>query len=60
VRNLFERIVEKQANRIAETFPLTDEILLSLTGWDIPEIGEIDEMRGSVRLSEGAEPGSGN
>jgi SpoVK/Ycf46/Vps4 family AAA+-type ATPase len=46
VRNLFERIVEKQANRIAETFPLTDEILLTLTGWDIPEIGEIDEMRG--------------
>jgi SpoVK/Ycf46/Vps4 family AAA+-type ATPase len=53
VRNLFERIVEKQANRIAETFPLTDEILLTLTGWDIPEIGEIDEMRGG-------EEGAGN
>ena len=47
VRNLFERIVEKQANRIAETFPLTDEILVTLTGWDIPEIGEVDEMKGS-------------
>jgi SpoVK/Ycf46/Vps4 family AAA+-type ATPase len=53
VRNLFERIVEKQANRIAETFPLTDEILLTLTGWDIPEIGEVDEMRGGPSANGG-------
>jgi SpoVK/Ycf46/Vps4 family AAA+-type ATPase len=58
VRNLFERIVEKQANRIAETFPLTDEILLTLTGWDIPEIGEVDEMRG--RQGASADEAGGN
>ena len=46
VRNLFERVVEKQANRIAETSPLTDEILCTITAWDIPEIGEVDEMEG--------------
>ncbi len=44
VRNLFERVVEKQANRIAETSPLTDEILCTITAWDIPELGEVDEM----------------
>ncbi len=46
VRNLFERIVERQANRVAETSPLTDEILCTMTKRDIPEIGEIDEMLG--------------
>lgn len=45
-RNLFERVVEKQANRIAETSPLTDEILCTITAWDIPEMGEVDEMEG--------------
>ncbi|GAB4366104.1 MAG: hypothetical protein Kow009_02890 [Spirochaetales bacterium] len=44
VRNLFERVVEKQANRIAETSPLTDEILCTITAWDIPDFGEVDEM----------------
>lgn len=47
VRNLFERIVEKQANRIAETSPLTDEILCTITKRDIPDMGEIDEMKGN-------------
>ena len=46
IRNLFERIVERQANRVAETSPLTDEILCTITKRDIPEIGEIDEMLG--------------
>jgi SpoVK/Ycf46/Vps4 family AAA+-type ATPase len=48
VRNLFERIVEKQANRIAETSPLTDEILCTITKRDIPDLGEIDEMQGGT------------
>lgn len=51
VRNLFERVVEKQANRIAETSPLTDEILCTITAWDIPELGEVDEM-GPEHFSE--------
>ncbi len=44
VRNLFERIVEKQANRIAEVSPLTDEILCTITKRDIPAAEEIDQM----------------
>ena len=36
VRNLFERAVERQANRIARISPLTDTILCSLTKADIP------------------------
>ncbi len=36
VRNLFEMIVEKQANRIAGISPLTDQILCSITKADIP------------------------
>ena len=37
VRNLFERIIEKQANRIADITPLTEKILCSITKQDIPE-----------------------
>ncbi len=52
VRNLFERVVEKQANRIAETSPLTDEILCTITAWDIPEYGEVDEMEQPGDITE--------
>ncbi len=41
VRNLFEKIVERQANRIASLTPLTDEILCALTEEDIPEREDI-------------------
>ena len=41
VRNLFERIVEKQANRIAGITPLTDHLLCSITKYDIPTRAEI-------------------
>lgn len=37
VRNIFERIVERQANRIAGISPLTDEILCTIAPDDIPE-----------------------
>lgn len=37
VRNLFEKMVEKQANRIAGISPLTDELLCTITDEDIPE-----------------------
>ncbi len=40
VRNIFERIVERQANRIAGISPLTDEILCTIAPEDIP--GEKD------------------
>jgi SpoVK/Ycf46/Vps4 family AAA+-type ATPase len=42
VRNLFERIIERQANRIANVSPLTDQILCSITKQDIPDFEEID------------------
>lgn len=41
VRNLFEKMVEKQANRIASVSPLTDEVLCTITGDDIPEKGDM-------------------
>ena len=41
VRNIFERIVERQANRIAGISPLTDEILCSIKKEDIPDKGDI-------------------
>ena len=41
VRNLFEKIVERQANRIAAITPLTDEVLCSITAADIPEREDI-------------------
>ena len=37
VRNIFEKVVERQANRIAGISPLTDEILCTITKEDIPE-----------------------
>ncbi|MFP4510443.1 MAG: AAA family ATPase [Spirochaetaceae bacterium] len=40
VRNLFENIMERQANRISKVSPLTDEILCTITKRDIPKIGE--------------------
>lgn len=40
VRNLFENIMERQANRISRVTPLTDEILCTITKRDIPKIGE--------------------
>lgn len=36
MRNLFEKIIEKQADRIAQVSPLTDEILCTITKADIP------------------------
>ncbi len=41
VRNIFEKIVEQQANRIASITPLTDEILCNITSEDIPKIEQI-------------------
>ncbi|TVQ23614.1 MAG: AAA family ATPase [Spirochaetaceae bacterium] len=40
VRNLFENIMERQANRISKISPLTDEILCTITKRDIPKPGE--------------------
>lgn len=40
VRNLFENIIERQANRISRITPLTDEVLCSITKRDIPKSGE--------------------
>ncbi|WP_024771349.1 AAA family ATPase [Aquimarina macrocephali] len=38
IRNLFEKIIERQANRIVSITPITEEILMTLTEEDIPEI----------------------
>jgi AAA+ superfamily predicted ATPase len=40
VRNLFERIIEKQANRISALTVLTDDVLCSITKHDIPSYEE--------------------
>jgi SpoVK/Ycf46/Vps4 family AAA+-type ATPase len=48
VRNLFEKIVEKQADRIAGIKPVTAEILCRLCSDDIPSR---DELRGHGPLS---------
>ncbi len=38
VRNLFEKIIERQANRIISINPITEKVLITLTEDDIPEI----------------------
>ena len=43
VRNLFERMVERQANRIAAITPLTDNVLCSLAKADVPQREELEE-----------------
>lgn len=42
VRNLFEKIIEEQANRLAEIPELSDEMLSTITAEDIPEREERD------------------
>ena len=44
VRNLFERMVERQANRIARISPLTDNVLCSLTKADVPPAEDFEEQ----------------
>ncbi len=41
VRNIFEKMIERQANRIADISPLTDEILCSIEETDIPDKEDI-------------------
>jgi DNA polymerase III delta prime subunit len=43
VRNLFERMIERQANRVARISPLTDSVLCALTKADIPELDDLRE-----------------
>ncbi len=38
IRNLFEKIIERQANRIVSMTPITEEVLITLIEDDIPEI----------------------
>ena len=38
VRNLFEKIIERQANRIITITPITETLLKTLTEEDIPPI----------------------
>lgn len=42
VRNLFERIIEKQANRIADITPLTEKILSTISKDDVPDKEELE------------------
>lgn len=45
VRNLFEKIIERQANRIVDVTPVTEELLKTITEEDIPEILKtVDEI----------------
>ena len=45
VRNLFERMVERQANRIATITPLTDVVLCSLAKADVPPPEDFEEQQ---------------
>ena len=38
MRNLFEKIIEQQANRIVSIAPVTKELLITITEEDVPEI----------------------
>ncbi|WP_207176037.1 MULTISPECIES: AAA family ATPase [Cellulophaga] len=38
MRNLFEKIIQRQANRIVNITPISEEILITITEEDIPEI----------------------
>ena len=40
MRNLFEKIIERQANRIVSITPITKDLLMNLMEEDIPEINE--------------------
>ncbi|MDM8519761.1 AAA family ATPase [Anaerolineales bacterium HSG6] len=51
-RNIFEKMIERQANRIAEIIPLTDELLITVEGDDIP----LEEMFPIVELDDDSEP----
>ncbi|MCI5055747.1 MAG: AAA family ATPase [Flavobacteriales bacterium] len=45
MRNLFEKIIERQASRIVGITPITEEILMTLTEKDIPAINKtVDEV----------------
>ncbi|MBK6264933.1 AAA family ATPase [Marivirga sp. S37H4] len=45
MRNLFEKIIEKQANRIVIVTPITKEILMTITEEDVPEVLKaVDEI----------------
>ena len=35
---MFEKIIERQANRIVNLDPITEEILITLTEEDVPDI----------------------
>lgn len=41
VRNIFEKIIERQANRIAGITPLTEEVLCSIIEADVPDVEDI-------------------
>jgi SpoVK/Ycf46/Vps4 family AAA+-type ATPase len=41
VRNIFERVVERQANRLAAVTPLTDELLCTIEEADIPALEDL-------------------
>jgi AAA+ superfamily predicted ATPase len=41
VRNIFERVVERQANRLASVTPLTDELLCTIKAGDVPGVEDV-------------------
>ncbi|MDM8526895.1 AAA family ATPase [Anaerolineales bacterium HSG24] len=51
-RNVFEKMIERQANRIAEISPLTDELLITVEADDIP----LEEMFPIAELDDESEP----
>jgi len=45
VRNIFERSIERQANRLAPVSPITDELLTTLEAEDIPPSQSFSKQR---------------
>lgn len=43
VRNLLEKIIERQANRIVDISPMTDVILSTITSSDVPALSEFPQ-----------------
>jgi hypothetical protein len=55
VRNLFEKTIEQQANRLVAIAPLTDEVLTTILPEDIPPIATVIPLSNAPELIYKAE-----
>ena len=57
MRNLFEKIIERQANRIVNLEPITEDMLITLTETDVPNI--LDTVK-EILVFEGGDEAQDN